>query len=176
MKRWVAALPVAGLALLGALAASQLIQTDKAGFSDAALRPAPTLFFTSLQGDGQISFSPPPAGRPIAVNLFASWCAPCKVEHPLLVDLADRYPDQIYGLAYRDAPEDTRSFLNAMGDPFTGVAVDFDGQGGLEFGLTGVPETFVIDASGMIVHHTRGALEPDDIETISALLDTGSRL
>ena len=170
MKRWLAVLPLVGLFALGVLAASQLLAPEKPGFDEADARPAPTNIFPLLNSEGGIQFAPPPGGKAIAVNLFASWCGPCEAEHPLITDLAERHPDQVYGLAYKDREADTLTFLANLGNPYTRIGVDADGQGGLEFGLTGVPETFIIDGSGNIVWHVRGALDTAAVEKIGELL------
>ncbi|MEM1087421.1 MAG: redoxin family protein, partial [Pseudomonadota bacterium] len=139
--------------------------------SGTIIRSAPERSFPLLSADGEIRFSPPPDGRPIAVTLFASWCAPCRVEHPLLMALADSHPEQVFGLAYKDQPPDTISFLRDLGDPYYAIGTDQDGQGGLDFGLTGVPETFIIDADGTIVMHIRGIVDAQSLEEIRAILD-----
>jgi cytochrome c biogenesis protein CcmG/thiol:disulfide interchange protein DsbE len=156
---------------LGGLGVINLLRTEKpsAGLSDG--RDAPMRDFEALIGpQPSYNFSTPPGDKPIAVNLFASWCAPCKVEHPLLLELEQSYPDQIYGLLYDDLPEKGRGFLKRLGNPYTAVALDPDGQGGLDFGLTGVPETFVISPEGKILLHIRGPLDTDSINQISSLL------
>ena len=170
MNRWIYALPISVLALIGVITAFQLANPEKPGFAISELRPAPYRVFPLLQGDGQIAFSPPPSGENSVVNLFASWCAPCRVEHPLLMELAEEAPDQIYGLAYKDARRDTLQFLAELGDPYTAIGVDLDGRGGLDFGLTGVPETFVINAEGTVILHIRGPLEEDSLEAVREAL------
>ncbi|MDJ0921801.1 MAG: redoxin family protein [Henriciella sp.] len=170
MKRWYAAIPLIALLILGAVGASQLMNPEKPGFEEATLRPAPVMAFERLRGEGEIRFAPPENGETVVVNLFASWCAPCRVEHPLLMDLALAYPEQVYGLAYKDAPENTLQFLADLGDPYADIGKDRDGQGGLDFGLTGVPETFVIDGDGQIVMHVRGVLDPESLGRIEDAL------
>jgi len=111
------------------------------------------------------------SGRPVLVNVFASWCAPCRQEIPLFVRLAaEGVP--IYGIAYKDDPEATRRFLAQLGDPYRGVGVDRDGRLGIEFGVYGVPETYVIDASGQIRHrHVGEVTESVARRTLVPLLD-----
>ena len=156
MKRWLAAVPVVALVLFAGLAAWQLSHPEKGDFERTS-RTAPTRVFEQL-GGGTLSFSPPPGGQTIAVNLFASWCAPCEAEHPRLVALAAEYPGQVYGVLYKDTPENGRKFLSELGNPYAAIALDPDGQGGLDFGLTGVPETFVISSRGEILEHIDGPL------------------
>lgn len=175
MKRWMAALPLAALLVIGGFTALQLYNPEKNTFdaadSGTVVRQAPDRAFPLFMAEGSVSFAPPPGDRPIAVNLFASWCAPCRVEHPLLIELAESHPDQLYGLAYKDRDQDTAAFLNELGDPYTVIGTDTDGQGGLEFGLTGVPETFIVDRDGTIIMHVRGMIDEDSLEEIRTLLD-----
>lgn len=84
------------------------------------------------------------------VNFWASWCAPCRVEHPNLQMLADEGV-VIYGVNYKDDPAKAMGFLRELGDPYTAVAADESGRTGLDWGLYGVPETFVLDADGTVI-------------------------
>ncbi len=89
------------------------------------------------------------------LNVFASWCAPCHLEHPLLLALAqdDKLAGEgvrLYGIAYKDAPENIRRFLGQNGDPFARVGLDESGRTGIDFGVYGVPETFIIKGDGTI--------------------------
>ncbi|HYD88461.1 MAG TPA: DsbE family thiol:disulfide interchange protein [Vitreimonas sp.] len=100
------------------------------------------------------------AGRPYVINVFASWCAPCRAEHAQLVAL-QQSGAPILGVAYKDAPEDTAAFLDELGNPFAVVGMDPEGRYGLELGVTGAPETFVVGADGVIRAVHRGALTPE---------------
>ena len=172
MKRWQAILPLAALAGLGVLGAVQLMRPAEESFTAKADRVAPDRVFPLLgEEDGEISFAPPPADKPVMVNLFASWCAPCRAEHGDITQLAQQFPGQVYGLAYKDAPEATQAFLAELGNPFEKIGVDRDGQGGLDFGLTGVPETFVISPEGRIILHVRGPLDPERREQVADALE-----
>lgn len=104
------------------------------------------------------------------VNLFASWCGPCRAEHGDITWLAKKHPGQVYGIAYKDQVQDTSRFLEEMGNPFTKIGVDLSGQGGLDFGLTGVPETFLISPDGKIILHVRGPLDAQLRDQVSAVL------
>ena len=99
-------------------------------------------------------------GKPMLINVFASWCAPCRVEHPKLLALKAQGVTVI-GVAYKDRPEDTRAFLTELGDPFAFVLVDGDGQAGLDLGITGAPETFAVNAMGTVTAKHSGALIED---------------
>ena len=144
MKRGLVALPIIVLLAFGALALVQLLRPQKGDFERVS-RAAPIVSFDRM-GGGRLSFSPPPEGQAIAVNLFASWCGPCEAEHDKLKAIAARHPDRLYGVLYKDTPENGAAFLDRLGNPYRDVVLDPDGSGGLDFGLTGVPETFVVSA------------------------------
>lgn len=103
-------------------------------------------------------------GEPSVLNVFASWCPPCRVEHPRLGELASLGVAPVYGLAYKDDPDNTRDFLDELGDPYARVGIDRKGRTGIEFGVAGVPETFVIDGAGTIVYKHFGPINPGDLE------------
>lgn len=172
MKRWQAIVPLAALAALGVLGGVQLMRPAEESFTAKADRDAPDRAFPLLEdASTTISFAPPPGDRPVMVNLFASWCAPCRAEHSEITALAEAHPGQVYGLAYKDRPEATRGFLAELGNPFTEIGVDESGQGGLDFGLTGVPETFVISPEGKIILHVRGPLNAERRAEVSQALE-----
>ena len=164
MKRWVLIVPLALLMGLVVVAGFQLFEGRRATF-EGAKRNAPDRVFQSLDGGGLVNFTKD-IEETVVVNLFASWCSPCVAEHPLLMRLSESLPDQMYGILYKDTPEAGGAFLGRLGNPFTRVLVDADGQGGLDFGLTGVPETFVVNEDGVILLHVRGLLSVRDIEEI----------
>lgn len=126
--------------------------------------PAPSYALERL-GGGEPVTSDALRGRAHLVNLFASWCTPCRAEHPQLMALRARGVE-IVGVAYKDAPEDTARFIAELGDPFSVVGMDPEGRLGLEFGATGAPETYVIGADGMVRAAHRGPLTPEVIEEI----------
>ena len=84
------------------------------------------------------------------INFFASWCVPCRVEHPVLMRLAQQDHMPLYGIAYKDKPADSSRLLANFGDPYRQVGVDRTGGSALNFGVYGVPETYVIDSNGVI--------------------------
>lgn len=109
-------------------------------------------------------------GRPLLVNFFASWCAGCQVEHPLLMRLAQQGVE-IIGMDYKDAPADAAQWLQRHGNPYRLVIADEAGRAGLDFGVYGVPETFVLDAQGFIVHkHVGPVTETAWLEDIAPKL------
>lgn len=119
-------------------------------------KPVPTFELAQLKGGPPITpetFK----GRRYLVNFFASWCVPCRYEHPLLVDLKGRGVT-VVGVAYKDAPEKTAAFLARDGDPYAAIGQDPTGRLGLQLGIAGVPETFVIDDDGTILALHRGPI------------------
>ncbi len=111
------------------------------------------------------------AGKPIVVNFFASWCVPCRIEHPTLQALAGVKDVTIYGIDYKESlygksAKDARDFLTELGNPFSKIDRDEDGRVSIDWGVTGVPETFVVDANGVIRVHYAGPLSPDVVRRL----------
>lgn len=104
-------------------------------------------------------------GNASLVNVWASWCAPCRQEHPLLVELGKRDDLQILGLNYKDRTENALRFLGQLGNPYDAVGTDPKGRAAIEWGVYGVPETFVVGRDGKILHKHVGPLTPEAIET-----------
>lgn len=100
-------------------------------------------------------------GKKILVNFFASWCKPCIEEHPYLLALHDAQLMPIIGIVYKDKDAAIKKYLKANQNPFSGVALDRDGRAAIDWGVTGVPETFLIDADGTILAHSAGPLNVD---------------
>jgi cytochrome c biogenesis protein CcmG, thiol:disulfide interchange protein DsbE len=95
-------------------------------------------------------------GRPVIVNFYASWCAPCRVEHPQFLQLAKDSRFVVLGIAYRDDPSKTAAYLDELGNPYVATGLDRQGAVGVQFGLAGVPETYVIGADGLVRHRHQG--------------------
>ncbi len=99
------------------------------------------------------------AARPLLINFFASWCPPCREEHPVLMALqAQGIP--IWGIAYKDTRQAASAFLRKHGDPYARTASDAPGRAAIDWGLTGVPETFIINSKGVVVWHMAGPITP----------------
>lgn len=172
MKRVLAFLPLIALAALVAVSAFLLLRGgERENFASGMVgRPAPSYAVTRL-GGGDLVVSDAMRGRPHLINIFASWCTPCRAEHPVLMALEERGV-AIVGVAYKDDAEDTQRFLDELGDPFAVVGMDPEGRLGLELGVTGAPETFVVDGQGVIRAVHRGPLTVDVVErTILPALD-----
>ena len=149
MRRLVFLVPLAlFLGLAGWFAAALFSGRDPRELPSALIdKPAPDFDLPSL-AEGRLS-SQSLRGQVTVVNFFASWCAPCRVEHPILLRMA-----------YKDRPEDSRRFLAELGDPFLTTGIDRDGRTGIDFGLYGVPETYVIDKQGRIRKRIVGPVTP----------------
>lgn len=104
------------------------------------------------------------AGQVVVINFFASWCVPCRAEHPILLRLAEQEHVPLYGIAYKDKPADAAGFLNRLGDPYRRVGLDESGRVGIDFGVYGVPETYIIDKAGHVRYRHVGPLTADVLE------------
>ena len=105
-------------------------------------------------------------GKVSLVNVWASWCVPCHEEAPLLTELARDKRFQIVGINYKDAPDNARRFLGRYGNPFSRVGTDANGRASIEWGVYGVPETFVVDPEGTIVYKLVGPITPENFRTV----------
>ena len=103
-------------------------------------------------------------GEVSLVNVFASWCTECRVEHPLWMEISRRGIVPVHGLNYKDQPEDAKQWLDSLGDPFTRTGADIDGRVSIDWGVYGVPETFVVDRNGTIVFKKIGAINRKSLE------------
>ncbi len=144
-------------------------------------RPAPEFALAPLEGLRDASGSIPglsrgdlviPAGEGGAsvsiVNVWASWCVPCRDEHPVLMELARDERVRVLGINYKDRPENARRFLGALGNPYSAVGVDPNGRSAIDWGVYGVPETFIVDRDGIIRHKHIGPILPHQMEDFVA--------
>ena len=156
-------IPLAGFLLLAGFASLALLATlrgerDMTQLPSAMVgKPAPAVALPDLRDAGSTVSAIDFKGRPFLVNVFASWCAPCRAEAPALAQLSEEI--EIFGIAYKDKPEDTRGFLATYGDPFAGIGIDRDGDAGMRWGVYGVPETFLVDVSGTIILRHAGPID-----------------
>ncbi|MFZ4652128.1 MAG: DsbE family thiol:disulfide interchange protein [Rubrivivax sp.] len=121
-------------------------------------KPAPAFALPRLDDPSRTVRREDLAGKVWVLNVWASWCAPCQQEHPLVVDFARRVPVPVVGLNYKDRPGDARTWLERLGNPYAFTLIDFDGKVGIDYGVYGVPETFVIDGRGVIRYKHIGPL------------------
>jgi cytochrome c biogenesis protein CcmG/thiol:disulfide interchange protein DsbE len=127
-------------------------------------KPAPGFTLARLDSD-TATFSPAELkGKVWLLNVWASWCVACREEHPLLVDLAKAGVLPIYGLNYKDEPEAARAWLARYGNPYVASVIDRDGRIGIDYGVYGVPETFLIDGEGVVRYKRIGPLRGEHVE------------
>lgn len=104
------------------------------------------------------------AGQVTVLNFFASWCAPCRAEHPLIKELSATPGIRVVGITFKDKPADSEKYLAELGNPYAAIGVDDSGRAGMEFGLTGVPETYVVDRQGIIRYRLAQPLDSARLE------------
>ena len=180
MSRWLSIVPLIVLVALAALFIGWSLKRDPSIKPDALVgRPIPETVLPLLTGDqtgpGHLDLKTAGVGKPMLVNVFASWCAPCRAEHPNLMALKARGV-AVVGVAWKDEPVATRAFLDELGDPYAMVLVDRDGRAGLDLGITGAPETFAVNAMGQVVAKSTGPLlDPAEIERLVAAIQAPAR-
>ena len=167
MVRLITFLPLAVAAVLVAVFLSALYSGRDPSLLPSPLidKPVPAFRVPSLYGSPdltQAEFK----GRVTVLNVFASWCLPCRAEHPLLTALARDGKARITGLNYKDKPEDAKAWLKALGNPYARIGADRTGRAAIEWGVYGVPETFIIDKAGRIRHKHVGPITPDQLKVI----------
>ena len=173
MSRWLAVLPLVAILALGALFGLFALHRDPQVQPQALVGKAmPDLTLPSLEDGSPVRLRDAATQGPMLVNFFASWCAPCEIEAPVLMQLKARRVRMV-GIAYKDAPPKTQGFLSRLGDPFSQRLVDRDGRAGIEFGVTGVPETYLISRSGQVLAKHTGPLSPADATALAERALTG---
>jgi cytochrome c biogenesis protein CcmG/thiol:disulfide interchange protein DsbE len=172
-RRWLVALPLIGFAALAGLFLVRLHGGDPSRIPSALIgRPAPQTTLPALEGlavnGAAVPGLDPSAfkGKVSVVNVWASWCVPCHDEAPLFVQLAKDKRLQLVGINYKDSPDNARRFLGRYGNPFGIVGVDANGRGSIEWGVYGVPETFVVGRQGTILYKMVGPVTPDNIDSV----------
>ena len=124
-------------------------------------KPAPAFRLVELKSPSRSFSSEEMRGKVWLLNVWASWCVACRDEHPMLLELARRNAIPIYGLNYKDKPTDAISWLNELGDPYVLSVSDLDGRVGIDYGVYGAPETFLIDRDGVIRLKHIGPVTPE---------------
>ncbi|MFQ5971006.1 MAG: DsbE family thiol:disulfide interchange protein [Alphaproteobacteria bacterium] len=168
MRRVLFILPLVGFLGLAALLVGMLRADRDPSHIPSALidRPVPEFELPGIEdrpGSGGFS-SADLRGQVTLVNIFASWCLPCLAEHPLITRLAEE-GHTVYGINHRDTDRAATRWLERHGDPYTRIGVDADARVSIEWGVTGVPETFIVDRNGRIRHKHTGPLTPDALES-----------
>jgi cytochrome c biogenesis protein CcmG/thiol:disulfide interchange protein DsbE len=172
-RRWMVALPLIVFIAVAALFLLRLYGGDPSKLPSALIgRPAPQITLPALEGLARNGI-PVPGLDPAAfkdkvsvVNVWASWCVPCHEEAPLLTALAGDSRLQIVGINYKDSPDNARRFLGRYGNPFAVVGVDGNGRGSIEWGVYGVPETFVVGRDGTIRYKMVGPVTPANLDSV----------
>ena len=172
-RRWLVMLPLIGFGILAALFLVRLYGGDPSKIPSALIgRPAPQTSLPPLEGlkreGAQVPGLDPAVfkDRVSVVNVWASWCVPCHDEAPLLTELGKDKRLQIVGINYKDAPDNARRFLGRYGNPFSVVGVDGNGRASIEWGVYGVPETFVVGREGIIVYKMVGPVTPANFDRV----------
>ncbi len=187
-RRWLYLLPLICFLALALLFFFRLFAGDASRVPSALIgRQAPALTLPPLEGlvvDGRPSAGLKPeelrAGQATILNVFASWCAPCRVEHPYLVEMARAASVRagqvrLVGLNYKDEPENARRFLGALGNPYGAVGTDRNGRASIEWGVYGVPETFLIGPDGTILAKHIGPLDEGSARRLLAQAEAALR-
>jgi cytochrome c biogenesis protein CcmG, thiol:disulfide interchange protein DsbE len=172
MKRWIAFSPLLVLVALGAMFLFFSLHRDPQVEPEKMVgKPVPALTLARLDTGERVPLASTLQG-PTLVNIWASWCAPCQEEAPALMQLKTQGV-HIVGIDYEDDPprgsaDAARAFLDRFGNPFAHVLADPDGRAGIEFGATGVPETYLVGADGVILAKHTGALTPEAAQAMLA--------
>ena len=135
-------------------------------------KPAPAFKLPVLNAPDRKISAQELKGKVWVLNVWASWCVPCRQEHPLITDLAKNSGVPVYGLNYKDKPADASAWLAQLGDPFAATLSDIDGLVGIDYGVYGVPETFIIDKQGVIRLKHIGPMTPEAMrDTVLPMVD-----
>jgi cytochrome c biogenesis protein CcmG, thiol:disulfide interchange protein DsbE len=167
-----AALPLIAFAALAALLYWRLFAGDASRIPSALIgQSAPALDLAGLDGAPGLADADLRQGHVTLVNIFASWCAPCHAEHEILMGLAGdpalkAKGVRILGVAQKDSAENIKRFLGAKGDPYAKVGLDPDGRAGIDWGVYGVPETFIVKGDGTIAFKFIGPIDAGTLESV----------
>jgi len=165
--RWPVLVPLALFVVLLGFFGVRLVKMNQGDMPDEIKtvlidKAAPDFALPPLIQGGPGFSSADLKGKVTLVNFFASWCVPCRGEHPLLSQLSDKV--QLVGIAYENKPEDATAWLASLGNPYKVVAADLDGRVAIDFGLYGVPESYLIDREGRIRYAWKKPFSPDEIQ------------
>lgn len=167
----VALLPLVAFAGFAAIAAKMLYEQDVNGLDISAIpsaligTKAPSLALPPLEGSSTPALTDAAiSGKLTLVNVFASWCVPCRQEHPMLKALAKDSRINIVGINYKDKNDNALRFLGELGNPYAAIGVDPNGKAAIDWGVYGIPETYLVDKNGMIVYKKVGPIDPATLE------------
>ena len=175
MRKFLLALPVVVFAVFAGLAFLGMQREDPEGLPRAiAGQKAPKVQLDLLEGHVPFAQADLTTGRVKLVNFWASWCAPCRAEHPTLMDFADR-GIPVYGVNYKDNPAKARAFLAELGNPYALAGADPQAKMALDWGVYGLPETFVLSPDGTVILRVTGPLTERNLQTrvLPALAEAG---
>jgi cytochrome c biogenesis protein CcmG/thiol:disulfide interchange protein DsbE len=165
MKRLVYLVPLAGFLVLSGYFAIGLTRDPQKLPSMLINQPAPQMTLPPLL-EGKPGFdSATLPGAVTVVNFWASWCGPCRIEHPQLNRLAAEGV-KLVGINQADPPQNAKAFLQALGNPFRAIGVDADRRAGIDWGVYGLPETFIIDKQGQIRYRHVGPITEQDLAQV----------
>jgi len=165
-----AVLPLVAILALGGLFLARLGAGDASRLPSALIgQAAPKLELPGLDGGAGLTGADVKRGHVTLVNIFASWCQPCHIEHEFLLGLAadadlKAKGVEILGVAQKDSADNIRRFLSAAGDPYAKVGLDADGRAGIDWGVYGVPETFIVNGDGVVAYKFVGPMDADSLE------------
>lgn len=169
--RWKTAIPlIIFLVIVPALFVGLFLEPDTIPSARVG-KPVPDFDLPNLYGGGRMTDEELAGGGVKLVNIFGSWCVPCLAEHPYLMELARRGVE-IYAINYRDTPEGAQRFLETRGSPFTELGLDPEGRTAIDFGMSGVPETYVVNNEGRIIYQHVGPISLESLQqTILPLIE-----
>jgi len=169
MRRLLAALPVLVALVFGGFFLWGLNPDRDPNAIPSVLisQPAPTFDLPPVEGVGVPGLSRGDLtgnADPVVVNVFASWCLPCRAEHAVLTRIVERDGIRLFGINYKDKPEAARSWLEELGNPYERIGSDLDGRAGIEWGISGVPETFIVAGDGTVLYRYVGPIVGSEAE------------
>jgi cytochrome c biogenesis protein CcmG, thiol:disulfide interchange protein DsbE len=178
-RNWLTILPLILFAALAGIFLTQLmsgrdtqtVPSALIGSPAPATKLPPVAGLTGIPGISNADLK----GKVTLLNIFASWCGPCREEHPMLMELAKDQRFQLIGLNYKDKPENAVGFLADLGNPYAKVGADESGRAGINWGVYGVPETFVIDPDGVIRYKHVGPLDAQSMKVLVAEAEMASK-
>jgi cytochrome c biogenesis protein CcmG/thiol:disulfide interchange protein DsbE len=165
VKRFLYVAPVIGFVVLAFFLWRGLSQHHDELPSALIDKPAPAIIVPALDASrGGFGRAELEEGHVTVVNIWASWCAPCRTEAAELAAISKLKGVSLFGLAWKDTPEKAKAFLNEVGDPFSRVAIDREGRAGIEWGISGVPETYIVDGKGIVRERFVGPITEQSLE------------